>query len=65
VGIGGISAAADAVEFMLAGATAVQVGTASLVDPLATKKVLDGLADYCAARGIAARELIGQLREPA
>jgi len=61
IGIGGIATAEDAIEFMLAGATAIQVGTASFVDPLASKKVLDGLAAYCAERGIAARELIGKL----
>jgi dihydroorotate dehydrogenase (NAD+) catalytic subunit len=63
VGIGGISTAEDAVEFLLAGASAIQVGTASLCDPLAAKKVLDGLRDYCARRGIAARDLVGQMRD--
>ncbi|MEZ4299697.1 MAG: dihydroorotate dehydrogenase [Polyangiaceae bacterium] len=61
IGIGGVTTAEDAIEFMLAGATAVQVGTASFVDPTAAKKVLDGLAAYCAERGIAARDLIGKL----
>ena len=61
IGIGGIASAEDAVEFMLAGATAVQVGTASFADPLAAKKTLDGLAAYCAERGIAARDLIGKM----
>lgn len=62
IGIGGIARAEDAVEFMLAGASAVQVGTASFADPLASKKVLEGLARYCAERGLAARDLIGKLR---
>jgi dihydroorotate dehydrogenase (NAD+) catalytic subunit len=61
IGIGGIATAEDAVEFLLAGAHAVQVGTASFADPTAAKKVLDGLAAYCAERGIAARDLIGKL----
>lgn len=61
IGIGGIATAEDAVEFMLAGATAVQVGTASFADPLAAKKVKDGLARYCEERGIAARDLIGKM----
>lgn len=61
IGIGGIANAEDAVEFLLAGATAVQVGTASFADPLAAKKTLDGLAAYCAERGIAARDLIGKM----
>jgi dihydroorotate dehydrogenase (NAD+) catalytic subunit len=62
IGIGGIARATDAVEFMLAGASAVQVGTASFADPTAAKKVLDGLDAYCAARGIAARDLIGKMK---
>ncbi len=61
IGIGGIANAEDAVEFLLAGATAVQVGTASFADPLAAKKTLDGLAAYCAERGLAARDLIGKM----
>lgn len=62
IGIGGVATTEDAIEFLLAGASAVQVGTASFADPTASKKVLDGLAAYCAAEGIAARDLIGQLR---
>lgn len=61
IGIGGIANAEDAVEFLLAGATAVQVGTASFADPLAAKKTLDGLAAYCAERGLGARDLIGKM----
>jgi dihydroorotate dehydrogenase (NAD+) catalytic subunit len=62
IGIGGVATAEDAVEFLLAGATAVQVGTASFADPTASKKVLDGLSAYCEARGVAARDLIGKMR---
>ncbi len=62
IGIGGIATAEDAVEFMLAGASAVQVGTASFADPTAAKKVLEGLDAYCDARQIAARDLIGKMR---
>src|SRR5580693_6537637 len=47
IGMGGISAPADVVEFMLAGATAVQVGTASYWDPCATEKIVDGLQEWC------------------
>jgi dihydroorotate dehydrogenase (NAD+) catalytic subunit len=61
IGIGGIATAEDAVEFMLAGATAVQVGTASFIDPLAAKKVKDDLGRYCEERGVAARDLIGKM----
>lgn len=59
VGIGGVRTAEDAVELMLAGASAVQVGTANLIDPLAAQKVLDGLTRYCADRALAARDLVG------
>ncbi len=61
IGIGGIASADDAVEFLLAGASAIQVGTASFADPCAAKKVLDGVRAYCAERGVAARDLIGKL----
>jgi dihydroorotate dehydrogenase (NAD+) catalytic subunit len=48
LGIGGISTAADIIEFMLAGATAVQIGTASYWDPRATEKIVAELANWCA-----------------
>ena len=47
VGLGGISTAADALEFIMAGASAVQIGTANFIDPAVTVKVIDGLTDYC------------------
>ena len=47
IGMGGISSAADVIEFMLAGATAVQVGTASYWDPCATEKIADDLERWC------------------
>jgi dihydroorotate dehydrogenase (NAD+) catalytic subunit len=47
IGMGGISTASDIVEFMLAGATAVQIGTASYWDPVATEKTADELAIWC------------------
>lgn len=47
VGLGGISTAADALEFIMAGAAAVQIGTANFIDPPTTIKVIDGLTDYC------------------
>jgi len=47
IGMGGISTAADIVEFMLAGATAVQIGTASYWDPCATEKIVDELRTWC------------------
>src|SRR6266853_1807262 len=47
IGMGGISTAADVVEFMLAGATAVQIGTASYWDPVATETLVEELTGYC------------------
>jgi dihydroorotate dehydrogenase (NAD+) catalytic subunit len=52
IGMGGISTAADVAEFMLAGATAVQIGTASYWDPCATEKIVDELQRWCQDRGI-------------
>src|SRR6202162_4066965 len=52
IGMGGISTAADIVEFMLAGATAVQIGTASYWDPVATEKIAAELETWCAERHI-------------
>jgi len=52
IGMGGIMSAEDAAEFMLAGATAVAVGTANFVDPQATTRIARGLEEFCAARGI-------------
>jgi dihydroorotate dehydrogenase (NAD+) catalytic subunit len=53
VGMGGILRAEDAVEFMMAGATAVQVGTASYADPRAVENIANGLKRWCAAHDIA------------
>ena len=47
VGLGGISTAADALEFLMAGAKAVEVGTANFLDPAVTVKIVEGLEDYC------------------
>jgi dihydroorotate dehydrogenase (NAD+) catalytic subunit len=52
IGMGGISTAADVAEFMLAGATAVQIGTASYWDPRATEKIADELRRWCGDRGV-------------
>jgi dihydroorotate dehydrogenase (NAD+) catalytic subunit len=62
IGMGGISTAADVVEFMLAGATAVQIGTASYWDPCATEKIVEELKRWCEERGVArVADLIGGL----
>jgi dihydroorotate dehydrogenase (NAD+) catalytic subunit len=62
IGIGGIATARDAIEFMLAGATAIQVGTASFSDPCAALNVLTGLQEYLDSRGLTASELVGRAR---
>ena len=53
VGLGGITDARDALEFIMAGATAVQIGTANFLDPATCIKVIDGLEDYCQRHGVA------------
>ena len=65
LGMGGIATGEDAVEFLLAGATAVAVGTASFIDPTSVVKVIEGLRDYCAANGISeVRQLMGGIQIP-
>ena len=62
IGMGGIMDARDALEFMIAGATAVQVGTANFVDPLIWQKMIDGVGDYLRRHGIArAMDLVGSV----
>ena len=52
VGLGGITDARDALEFIMAGATAVQIGTANFIDPTTCIKVIEGLEDYCSRHGV-------------
>src|SRR5205807_3996625 len=60
IGAGGVSSADDALEFLMAGASAVQVGTATFADPLAPINVVEGLAAYVRGRGLASiRDVIG------
>ena len=54
IGLGGICCAADAIEFFMAGATAVQIGTANFIDPAVTIKIRDGVNDWLDAHGCAA-----------
>jgi dihydroorotate dehydrogenase (NAD+) catalytic subunit len=62
VGVGGIATATDAIEFMMVGASAIQMGTANLVDPGASVKVVEGLREYCMENGIHhVPELVGVL----
>lgn len=63
IGMGGIRTAEDALEFILAGATAVAVGTANFIDPEATVKVIDGIEAYMQKHGVDdIHELIGAVR---
>jgi dihydroorotate dehydrogenase (NAD+) catalytic subunit len=52
IGIGGVAAVEDALEFIIAGASAVQVGTANFYDPTASMKIIDGLGEYCRLHGL-------------
>jgi len=62
IGLGGISSWQDAVEFILAGATAIQIGTYNFIDPAISIKVIDGVNDYCDKYGIkSVSELVGKL----
>ena len=62
IGLGGIMNWRDAVEFMLAGATAIQIGTANFIDPAITVKVAEGINDYLERHGYSSvRDIIGAL----
>ena len=63
IGIGGISTPEDAVEFMLAGASAIQVGTANFINPKATEEIIQGLGTYLTEKNMASvQKLIGRAR---
>jgi dihydroorotate dehydrogenase (NAD+) catalytic subunit len=62
IGMGGISNAADAIEFLLAGATAVQVGTANFIDPTVCIRIIDGIEDYLVRHKFnSVKDIIGSL----
>lgn len=62
IGLGGIMNGRDAIEFMLAGATAIEVGTANFIDPTVTVKIVDYMTEYCERHGIKdINEIIGQI----
>lgn len=66
IGIGGVMTGRDVVEFLMAGATAVQVGTANFVDPAACPRIIAELSDWCAAHGVdSVHKLIGAAKEGA
>jgi len=63
IGMGGIMNAADAIEFILAGSTAIQVGTANFIDPTVSIKILEGIKDYMSRHGVnSVNELIGGMQ---
>ena len=62
IGLGGICSATDAIEFLLAGASAIQIGTANFIDPSISEKVVDGIEDYLKRHGFnSVQEIIGAL----
>ena len=66
VGVGGVTCTEDALQYLMAGATAVQVGTANFVNPRTATEIVDGLTAYLQEQGISdVRELIGAARPPA
>ena len=63
IGLGGIMNATDAIEFILAGATAIQIGTANFIDPQITMKVVDGINEYLKRHNIESiKDLTGSLQ---
>ena len=65
IGMGGIASATDAIEFLLAGASAVEVGTYNFVDPSVTTQIVDGIEDYMQRHGFTdIQDLIGALQIP-
>jgi dihydroorotate dehydrogenase (NAD+) catalytic subunit len=60
MGIGGISSLPDVLEFLAAGATAIQIGTASFKEPGIAGRLVDELSSYCAERGVSAASLVGR-----
>ena len=62
IGLGGIMNATDAIEFLLAGATAIQVGTANFIDPQITIKIIEGIENYCTQHNVKnVEDLIGEI----
>ena len=63
IGLGGISSATDAIEFIMAGATAIEIGTANFIDPAVTLKVRDGINDWLDRHGCSSvSEIVGSLK---
>jgi dihydroorotate dehydrogenase (NAD+) catalytic subunit len=64
IGIGGIASTADALEFIIAGASAIQIGTANYYDPRITMKVIEGLSSHCQSQKTDLATLTGSIRRP-
>lgn len=62
IGIGGIATASDALEFLMVGASAVQVGTALFADPAAPEAIVDGLAAWCVRKNVTLASIVGSFR---
>jgi dihydroorotate dehydrogenase (NAD+) catalytic subunit len=63
IGMGGIMNATDAIEFLLAGSSAIQVGTVNYIDPAISIKILEGIEDYMVRHGVkSVTELIGGMK---
>jgi dihydroorotate dehydrogenase (NAD+) catalytic subunit len=63
LGMGGVRTASDAIEFILAGASAVAIGTANFIEPDSAIKIIDGIKKYCQAHQVnAVRDLIGAIQ---
>jgi dihydroorotate dehydrogenase (NAD+) catalytic subunit len=62
IGIGGIASAEDALEFIIAGARAVQVGTANLYDPGTSLRIVEGILDFCRRKRLHLSDLVGSLK---
>jgi dihydroorotate dehydrogenase (NAD+) catalytic subunit len=63
IGIGGIVTGRDALEFLIVGARAVEVGTANLIDPDATARIIQEIEDYCQEKGLArVEDIVGTLK---
>ena len=64
LGLGGIRTASDAIEFIIAGASAVAVGTANFIEPACTARIIEGIKAYCSRKNISdIKQLVGSLRE--
>ncbi len=64
LGIGGIASAEDALEFLIVGAQAVQIGTANFYHPRTCEDVIDGIGEYCARKRVHLKDIVGTLQAP-